>query len=105
MDAWPVELVDYYQMVSNTMMNEYYEANMPDHCKLKQTAEGHEIKKFIKTKYVEKEWVDEDDEDPYEAYKDGRMDEDGNIKKKKKKKDKKSKKDKKEKKKRKKREV
>ena len=54
-------------------MNEYYEANMPEHRKPQQMTDTRTVERFIKDKYIKKLWIDEDEEDPVELYKSGEL--------------------------------
>jgi hypothetical protein len=75
--------------LDNQIMNDYYEANMPDHLKPQPSTHVETVKKFIKDKYLKKLWVNDDDENPVQLYMDGEF---KTQKKKKEKKTKKSKK-------------
>lgn len=59
MDKWKPEMVEMYKHVNNTIINAYWEANLPSNFnKPGQNASSHEVESFIRDKYINKRWID-----------------------------------------------
>ena len=59
MDKWKPEMVEMYKHVNNTIINAYWEANLPsNYNKPGQNASSHEVESFIRDKYINKRWID-----------------------------------------------
>ena len=59
MDKWKPETVEMYKHVNNTIINAYWEANLPsNYNKPGQNASSHEVESFIRDKYINKRWID-----------------------------------------------
>ena len=52
-------MVEMYKHVNNTIINSYWEANLPSNfSKPGQNASSHEVESFIRDKYINKRWID-----------------------------------------------
>ena len=52
-------MVEMYKHVNNTIINAYWEANLPSNFnKPGQNASSHEVESFIRDKYINKRWID-----------------------------------------------
>jgi len=52
-------MVEMYKHVNNTIINAYWEANLPSNFnKPGQSASSHEVESFIRDKYINKRWID-----------------------------------------------
>ena len=59
LDKWKPEMVEMYKHVNNSIINAFWEANLPAHYnKPGQGAGSHEVESFIRDKYINKRWVD-----------------------------------------------
>jgi len=69
LDKWKPEMVEMYKYVNNSIINAYWEANLPPHFnKPGQSASSHEVESFIRDKYINKRWVDNGTPDPATLY-------------------------------------
>jgi hypothetical protein len=69
LDKWKPEMVEMYKHVNNSIINAYWEANLPAHYnKPGQGASSHEVESFIRDKYINKRWVDNGTDDPATLY-------------------------------------
>jgi len=60
LDSWEPELLLMIQSIGNVAANAIFEKNLPENLKLTPNATADERLRFIRAKYVEREWVEKD---------------------------------------------